>query len=239
MLSDPESKTIRAFGVLNDNVPLSHPMYGFSYPGTFIVDREGVVRSKYFETQGLQDRYSAPTILLQEGGSVSGTRQTVVSTDHLELKYYSTQDVVVPQLRFTLVADFTLKPQMHVYAPGVQHYIPIRLELDSSPHYTLQPMVYPKPETLYLAPIQETVAVYKDKFRISQEVTMAGTEALQPILNSTREVTISGLLHYQACDDKMCYLPQSVRMEWLLKAEPLDWERPPEQIQHNLNITQQ
>ena len=231
MLSDPQSQTIRAFGVLNTAVPAGHLWYGVAYPGTFVVDRDGMVRSKYFEAR-YQDRYSAPSILLREFGSASGTRETVVNTAHLELKYYSTRDVVRPSLRFTLAADLALKPGMHVYAPGVRNYIPIRFELDSSPHYAAQPAAYPQPQMLYLAPIQETVPVYKGKFRITQDVTMAGVDVLQPILSGNREVKITGRLHYQACDDKLCYLPQDIPLVWVVKAEPLDRERVPEPIQH-------
>jgi len=231
LLSDPQSKVIRAFGVLNTYVPAGHMWYGVPFPGTFIVDRDGIVRSKYFENR-YQERVSAPTILLREFGSTAGTRETAVNTAHLELKYYSTRDVVRPSLRFTLVADLDLKPKMHVYAPGVQGYIPIQFELDSSPDYSAQPVAYPKPETVHLDAIDETVSVYQGKFRITQDVTMAGTDTLQPILSGNKQVKISGKLRYQACDDKICYLPQDVPLEWTLKVDPLDRERVPEPFQH-------
>lgn len=231
LLSDAGSKVIRAFGVLNTSVPAGHMWYGVPYPGTFIVDRDGVIRSKYFEDR-YQDRYSAPTILLREFGSAAGTREAAVKTAHLEMKYFSTRDIVRPNLRFTLVANFELKPKMHVYAPGVQNYIPLRFEIDASPNYTAKPAAYPKAETLYLAPIQETVAVYQGKFQITQDVTMAGNDALQAALSGSREVKISGRLKYQACDDAICYLPQDIPLEWVLKVDPQDRERVPEPIQH-------
>ena len=222
---------IRAFGVLNTAVPAGHMWSGVPYPGTFIVDHKGVIRSKYFEDK-YQDRYSAPTILLREFGSAAGTRETEVKTAHLEMKYSSTRDTVHPNLRFTLVADLDLKPKMHVYAPGAKNYIPIRIDVDSSPNYTTQPPVYPKGEMLHLDAIQETIAVYQGKFRITQDVTMAGNEPLQSILSGPKEITIAGHLRYQACDDTICYLPQDVPLQWVLKVEPLERERVPEPIQH-------
>jgi hypothetical protein len=104
---------------------------GVPYPGTFIVDAGGVVKSKYFEEK-YQDRYAAPTILLREFGSVAGTRETVVNNSHLQLKYYASTDVVRPDLRFTLVADIILPPKMHVYTPEVKGYIPIQFKLEDS-----------------------------------------------------------------------------------------------------------
>jgi len=231
LLADPKSEIIRAFGVLNTSVPPTHLWYGVPYPGTFIVDQNGVVKSKYFEDL-YSERYSAPTILLREFGSVAGTRQTTVRADHLELNYYSTRDVVRPGLRLTLVADFQLPPKMHVYAPEVKNYIPIRFELDPSPNYKAAAAEYPKADILFLPAIKETVPVYQGKFRVTQDVTAAGGNVLQPIIAAKGELKITGKLRYQACDDKICYLPETLPLEWTLKVEPLDRERVPEAIQH-------
>ena len=48
LLSDPESKIIRAYGLLNETAPKG-PFYGIPYPGTFVLDARGVVVAKYFE----------------------------------------------------------------------------------------------------------------------------------------------------------------------------------------------
>ncbi|MBI3895841.1 MAG: redoxin domain-containing protein [Acidobacteria bacterium] len=231
LLSDPKSEMIRAFGILNTSVPPTHLWYGVPYPGTFIVDQNGVVKSKYFEDL-YSERYSAPTILLREFGSVSGTRQTTVETKHLRFNYHSTHDVVHPGLRLTLGADFQLPPKMHVYAPGNQNYISIRLELDASPNYKALPVQYPKAEILYLSAIKERVPVYQGRFRVTQDITIATGSVLQPIIASNGELKISGKLRYQACDDQICYLPETLPLEWTLKVESLDRERVPEPIQH-------
>ena len=231
ILADPHSKTIRDFGVLNTAVPAGHLWYGVPYPGTFVVDANGVVQSKYFEDR-YQDRYAAPTILLREFGSVAGTRQTTIKTNHLEMKYYSTTDTVRPDLRFTLVADIMLPPKMHVYTPAVKGYIPIQLQLQDSPNYAAQPVEYPKGELLLLPAINEIVPVYQNSFRITADVLMASSGVLQPLLNGDPTLQIRGQLKYQACDDKICYLPETVPLAWTLKVEPLDRERVPEPIQH-------
>jgi hypothetical protein len=231
MLSDPGSKIIKAFGVLNTNVPAGDMQYGIPFPGTFIVDSSGVIKSKYFEDI-YQDRYSAPTILLKEFGSPSGTKETSVSTAHLDMHYYSTQDEVRPNLHFTLVSELALKPKMHVYSPTVKDFIPIEMEINPSPLYKASPPAFPKAENLYLEPIQQTVAVYRGKFRITQDVTLAGNDALQAVLSGNHMVKITGKLKYQACDDQVCYIPQTVPMTWTLNVNSLDRERVPEAIQH-------
>ncbi len=230
-LSDPKSEIIRAFRVLNTHVPENHMAYGVPFPGTFLVDPNGVVKSKYFE-DSYRDRVSAPTILLREFGSAAGTRETAVRTNHLAMRYYSTQDTVRPNLRVTLVADFTLPDKMHVYAPTVRNYIPIRFEIEPSPYFTAHATEYPPSENIYLPAIKETVPVFHGKYQVRQDVTMAPNDALTAVLDGNREIKIRGNFRYQACDDKICYLPQTVPLEWTLQLAPLDRQRVPEAIQH-------
>ena len=235
LLSDRGSQIIQRFGILNTSTPPYSSsgtlVFGIPHPGTYLVNREGVVQSKYFETRQA-DRYTAPTILLREFGSDLGTRETVVQTDHLSLKYYSSRDVVRPGARITLVADVQLGPKLHVYAPTVENYIPIQFALDETPYSVTFPAEYPASEMLFLPAIKETVPVYHGTFRVTQDVRLKGPGALKSILAGSREIKISGRFRYQACDDKICYLPQTLPLEWALKVEPLERRRVPESLQH-------
>jgi hypothetical protein len=137
-----------------------------------------------------------------------------------------------PDLRLTLVADFTLPPKMHVYTPEVKGYIPIRLTLEESPYYAPEPAEYPKGSLLMLPAINEVVPVYENRFRITQDVVLSASNVLEPLLEGDKTLTIRGSLRYQACDDKICYLPETLPMEWKLRLEPLNRERVPEAIRH-------
>ena len=69
LLSDPDSKMIRAFGILNESVPANNAaFYGIPYPGTFIVDHDGKVTAKFFEDD-FRQRYSASEILVRQFGA--------------------------------------------------------------------------------------------------------------------------------------------------------------------------
>ena len=61
LLSDPDSKIIRAYGILNEAAPKG-PFYGIPYPGTYILDTKGVVVAKYFE-EDYANRYTVSDIL--------------------------------------------------------------------------------------------------------------------------------------------------------------------------------
>jgi peroxiredoxin len=61
LLSDPQSETIEAYGIRNKEAKGSR-IDGVPYPGTFLVDREGVIREKLF-FEGYKKRHQAKDIL--------------------------------------------------------------------------------------------------------------------------------------------------------------------------------
>lgn len=42
---------------------------------------------------------------------------------------------------------------------------------------------------------------------------------------------VQGTFRYQACDDRICYLSQTVPLQWTLRYEPLDYQRVPVELQ--------
>ena len=60
LLSDPGSKTIRAYGLLNKEA--KGRTEGIPYPGTVLIDKEGVIRGKLF-LEGYRDRHSTAELI--------------------------------------------------------------------------------------------------------------------------------------------------------------------------------
>ena len=56
--------------------------------------------------------------------------------------------------------------------------------------------------------------------------------ALKLALNASGQLTVEGTLRYQACDDRMCYIPQTLPVKWTLQYEAFDRQRAPAAIQH-------
>jgi peroxiredoxin len=61
LLSDTDSRTIDAYAVRNLDVA-GKRIDGIPHPGTFIVDREGVIRAKLFH-EGYKERHAAKQII--------------------------------------------------------------------------------------------------------------------------------------------------------------------------------
>ena len=105
-----------------------------------------------------------------------------------------------------LFVDVAPKPGIHVYAPGSNDYIPITVKLN--PQSSLKPgkVAYPKSELMTFA--DEKVPVFQKPFRLTQDVTL--DKSLKP----GTTVAVAGTVSYQACDDRVCYAPESAPVTW-------------------------
>jgi peroxiredoxin len=218
LLSDQGSKTIAAWGILNRSA--TGRAAGVPHPGTFIVDERGVIRSRFFERE-YQERSTAASVLTRVGLNAGGEVREIAAAQ-ATFRLSASDSTVAPGQRLTLRIDVTPGPRMHIYAPGQQGYIPIALTLDATPDVRIaHPISYPAPGTYYFAPLKETVKVYEQPFRLLQDVTLALTPALRKRATAGETLRLSGSLEYQACDDKVCYRPQTLPVEWSMRLVPI------------------
>lgn len=234
LLSDPDSKIIRAFEILNETVQPGTPAYGIPYPGVYIVDTRGHVVSKYFEDD-YKDRVSTADILARQFGAPLTAARNTTETNHLRITTAASNSIARPSLRIALSLEIELKPGMHVYAPGVQDYVPIAWKIaEGAPVAKQHPLEYPPSELLRLEAIGETVPVYRGHVRLLREITFAQEGILKP-LSTAGDLVVKGSFRYQACDDRKCYIPQDVPVEWRFKYDGLDRQRVPSVLQRKPN----
>jgi hypothetical protein len=222
MLSDPDAEIINAFGIRNTDHAEDSMGYGVPYPGTYIVDPDGIVVEKFFAPD-YRERFTADTILLKTFG-VGGGKRVEAELPQFKLAAYPIQDQVRRGNRIVLVADIELPPRMHLYAAG-SDYRPVDLQISNHPALIPGELIVPEPEILYLDVIDERVPVYHGKVRIEREVTLSAE-----FTGTTIE--INSVLSYQACDDEICYLPAEFPLSFELEVLPLDGKRAPKDIRH-------
>ena len=111
LLSDIGSETIKRYGILNavaaeavgpnatdpvvaadvkkyvSQVGASARMVGIPFPGTFILDRDGRVKSRFFEESYIE-RSTSSSILMRVGAKGTAVPVTQLSAGHLDLKTY-------------------------------------------------------------------------------------------------------------------------------------------------------
>jgi hypothetical protein len=131
------------------------------------------------------------------------------NTPHLSFTASLSPDVVRTGGKLSLVVNITPKKKMHVYAPGTQ-YRPVTVTLNSTAWLKPGKTEYQKASFYIFKPLKEQVLVYSERFKLTTNVTLGTIPA------RLKQVRITGALSYQACDDRVCYLPQSVPLEWVV-----------------------
>jgi DsbC/DsbD-like thiol-disulfide interchange protein len=223
LLSDAGSETIKRYGILNTTIDPKNELYGYPFPGTFIVDRRGIVASRVFEPI-YQERSTISSILVRLGRQVDA-QATKVAGAHLELISYVTDQAATLGTHFSLVLDVRPAPRVHVYAPGASSYKPVQLALNAQPGVVVRAAQFPTSEDYFFKPLNEHVPVYQHPFRIVQDVMLDPSRDGSAALKDVTMITITGTFEYQACDDKVCFPPQSIPLSWSIGVKPLDRER--------------
>jgi len=230
LLSDPDSKIIRMYQVLNSEAV--GPNAGMARPGYFFIDTEGMIREKFFEAK-YRERLTGNNVLSKLFPELGEEVTDTVEAPHLQLSVGQSDRVAVPGNLVTLTAEVHLPPDVHVYAPGTKGYKTVKLTIQSLPDFELRQANYPSAKILYLPAIKERVPVFEGAFRIRQELKVNSMAEFSGTLGAEgKKVTVKGNLEYQACDSKICFLPASVPVEWQLQIVPLDRQRAPEDIRH-------
>jgi peroxiredoxin len=252
LLSDVGSQTIKRYGILNtvamelvgpnandpalaDDIKTyvsvvapSARMAGIAFPGTFILDRDGRVKSRFFEDFYIE-RNTVSSIMARVGNKGEAVAGTQVSTEHLEIKTYPSDVAVAPGNRFAIVFDVTPRPRMHVYAPGASGYRVVAVTIQSQRFVRVLPLKYPTAEVYFFKPLNERAPVYQQPFTLVQELILEGQPNAQAAFRGKDSLTLTGTLDYQACNDTVCFNPVSVPLSWTVSLRPLVLERPPSQ----------
>jgi hypothetical protein len=229
LLSDQDSKIIRELGILNETLPKDSSFFGVPYPGSFVLDSKGVITAKFFEDD-YRERYTSADILMRHFDMQPRAARSEVEGKQLTLAATGSNSMVAAGQRVSLALDIEMKPNMHVYAPGVKGYIPIDWKMKETGAAAEHPVSYPPSEKLHLAAIDETVPVYRAHFRLTRDITIAQDEKVRGALDSSGKFTVEGTLRYQACDDRICYIPQELRVTWTLQYAEFDRQRVPAEL---------
>ena len=250
LLSDDDSAVITEFGILNTVAAeglgpdaeepgvqadvakyvsvfgASQLIVGTPYPGTFMVDNQGRVTSRFFE-EFYRERNTTTNVMLKLGVGVSPIEAVEGSTAHLKFSAYPSNSSVTVGTRFSLALEVEPGENMHLYAPGADDmgYRVIGFNLAPNPLARYEPVQYPESEIYHFEPLDEHVPVYQERFMLLQEIVMSGDAEAESTMAELGALTLSGTLDYQACDDEICFLPQSIPVSFTLDLTMPDRQR--------------
>ena len=247
LLSDDDSKVITDFGILNtvayegrgpngDDPEVladvfkyvgtggaSQTTLGTPHPGTFMLDRNGRVTSRFFE-EFYRERNTTANVMLKLGAGLSPIEAIEGSTAHLKLYAYPSNPNITVGTRFSIAVEIEPNPDIHVYAPGAETmgYRVVSLNFRPVPHIRFEPMEFPESEIYYFEPLDERVPAYQSPFTLLQEVLVSGLPGVEEALAQLDALTLTGTFDYQACDDELCFEPVSVPLSFTLDLDQLD-----------------
>jgi AhpC/TSA family/Disulphide bond corrector protein DsbC len=225
LLSDEGSDVIRAFGILNTNIPEDHKMmYGMPWPGDYLIAPDRTVRDKLFD-RDYQYRPSASAIVIRHFNLMQAN-SVELETDWLSATVGLSTDRCFAGQDLTSQLSIQLKPGWHIYGePLPPSYQPTRLNF-SGPLVGEQSLELPSAKPMMLAAIGEALPVFEDQLtafgklqiRWSPPVPVKFLESFGSFIEPG-DYKISGQLKFQACSAKTCEPPQAIDFELRIKIE--------------------
>jgi hypothetical protein len=225
MLSDQGSKVIRAFGILNANIPDDHPMlYGIPFPGDYLIAPDGTIRDKLF-LPSYEHRPSASQVALRHADSAGGN-SVQIKTGVLTAIVSLSTDRCFPGQELGVALELKVEPGWHIYGePLPKHYQPTVLQFEGPLVDELR-LEMPQAEPVLLEALGETLPVYQGQVRaigklgirwsppMPAKFLLAIGPPIEPGLHH-----IDGTLRFQACSDRVCEPPQAIKFQLPLTIE--------------------
>jgi AhpC/TSA family/Disulphide bond corrector protein DsbC len=225
LLSDEGSAVIRAFGILNTNVPEDHiMMYGMPWPGDYLIAPDHTVLDKFFD-RDYQYRPSASAIVTRHF-DLEHFNSVEIETDWLSATVGLSADRCFAGQDLTSRLSIQLKPGWHIYGePLPRSYQPTRLTFSGS-LVGEQSLELPAVKLMMLEALGETLPVFEGKLtafgslqiRWSPPAPVKFLEAFGAFIKPG-DYKISGQLRFQACSAKICEPPQAIDFELPMKIE--------------------
>jgi len=247
LLSDNNSEVITAFGILNTVAAewqgankddpdviadvkkyiavggMFDEVVGTPFPGTFMLDTDGRVKARFFE-EFYRERNTTANVMLKLGIGLPAVAAIEGSSAQLKFTAYPSNATVSAGSRFSIAIDVEPGPGMHVYAPGAEkmRYRVVGMSLDPNASVRYEPVNYPESEIYHFAPLDEHVPVYQHPFTLLQDVIVDASNEAELVLLELDALTLTGRFNYQACDDEICYNPETVPLSFTLDIEDHD-----------------
>jgi hypothetical protein len=82
--------------------------------------------------------------------------------------------------------------------------------------------MYPASKSFVFGPDKEKVQVFDTPFRITQDVALTLTPAMRQLAAAKGTLTIVGALQYQACNERVCFPPETIKLSWTVVLTPIE-----------------
>jgi hypothetical protein len=219
LLSDPDSKVIRDYGILNTLIAEDdHPWFGIPFPGTYVTDSQGIITHKFFENNLVLRVGPEELLRAVDGDALSEYMGNPVSdsADAEPKVFLEGENLAVGVLQH-LVCQINVPQGRHLYAdPAPQGMIPFTLTLDAQSKLVIRELIRPASEAHTMAGTGEVIQVNHGRVELRLPITANAA------ITSTTEPTmldLSGEVSWQTCDEDVCDVPRRSRFAFNVPIE--------------------
>lgn len=151
-------------------------------------------------------------LLLLGVASVGSTLSGQMRRPKAEVAPYTAATVVAAGSTTRVALTVRLAEGLHVQsdAPRDPSLIPTVLTVQAPAGVTVRHLIYPQPTDFEQAGQPQPLAVFAHEFVAGAELAIADDAA-------PGDLVIPGRLRYQACDDRLCFAPQTATFEWKVR----------------------
>ena len=208
LLADEDSRVIREFGILNTMVrPEEIEYYGIPYPGTYLVDSDGLVSAKFFNRE-YQVRETMATVL-RSGFHLAVDLSEMVHDEREGAGVRVTAELAATEVRPRQHADIyvtlELEEGLHVYGePIPDGYVATRVSASGTEGLFLGEARFPATHPFKIEGLDDEFHAYDGR-----------VEIVVPVISTSREAAPAAVdleVSFQACTDQMCYLPRTEKL---------------------------
>lgn len=207
VLADEDSAVIRRYGILNTEVPTDNVRYGMPFPGAYLTDTEGRITQKHFNTN-YRVRETAETIIRGDLGawldlegypSAAGEAGVTLALGAHDFKPFQRADLLI---------RISLPEGQHAYGePVPDGYTPTTVEVRGPEELRIERPIFPSTRPLAVAELDQALPVFDGEIEIRVPLTYRNGDA-----EPGEVVALEADVRYQACDERVCYLPVHERV---------------------------
>lgn len=206
---------MRGLGLINDRVQEDHAVYGIQpnarhvnlpYPGTFVLDRDGIVTQKRFY-ESYRERDTGTGLIAQVLGIVREPSAPVVATNGpVTVRAWLDSSTYVFFQRVMLTVEVSTATGFRVYAEPVRDgRTPLSIEIDALDGLQVGPAQWPSPRRVAAPRVDDGQWVHQGVVRGTVPLTFSAAPG-----GGDRVVSVT--VRYQASDDVSCLAPSSVQL---------------------------
>ena len=224
LLADEHSTVIKRFGILNTliepddtttSIATGKTYYGLPFPGVYVTDKNGVVTEKLFNRH-YGSRDAAGSILHSALGKTLAheeSPQAQTADERVKITAFMTDPTLALESKSTLIVRLELSDGLHIYGePLPDGYVATTVKPAATKGLRFGEPEYPQTRSQEFSQLNVTLSVYVGVVEIAIPIS-ATAEVLNWNLNpKPKSVETQIAVGYQACSDKVCFPPKTVKL---------------------------